>query len=258
MFNLIRADLYKVYKRAYSKVFIGVCSGLVLFYSVMMSIVQSNLAGWEAVPTRSEMLLVYGVLLAAGMYMAIITTDMVFSEEYKHGTLKNTVAFGYTRGQIYFAKLIAASIVMIVLALILAVVCVVTSWIFFKPDDMALPYTRYFLMYVLIMIPLYLSQVAISVAVWFNIKNATFGSVLVVCYTALLPSIFEMIAAITEKTVFCKIANIFPIRQLYKFREITDFSQVSTLAGDYFINGMSFFIIFAVLGWLFFRRKEIK
>lgn len=258
MFNLIRADLYKVYKRAYSKVFIGVCSGLVLFYSVMMSIVQSNLAGWEAVPTRSEMLLVYGVLLAAGMYMAIITTDMVFSEEYKHGTLKNTVAFGYTRGQIYFAKLIAASIVMIVLALILAVVCVVTSWIFFKPDDMALPYTRYFLQFVLIVIPLYLSQVAISVAVWFNIKNATFGSILVVCYTAILPSVVELIGFLFEKQVIVELANIFPNRHFEKFRQLADFSQVSTLAGDYFINGMSFFIVFSLLGWLFFRRKEIK
>lgn len=256
MFNLIRAELYKAYKRAYSKVFIGVCAGGILFFSIMMSIVQAQLGG--QVPTRSDVILVYAVALAAGMYLAIITTDMVFSEEYKHGTLKNTVAFGYSRGQVYFSKLIAASVVMVVLALVVAAVCLLSCWPLFKSADTDLAYTGYFIKYVFIVIPLYLSQVAISVAVWFNIKNATFGSVLVVCYTAVFPMILEMVSVLTEKEIFYKIANILPIRQLSKFQQLRDFSEVSTLAGDFFINGICFFAGFTLIGWLFFRRKEIK
>lgn len=256
MLNLVKAELYKCRKRAYTKIFLGVCAGIILLFTIMMSVVQSSM-GFQ-VMTRSEILCVYTICLIFGMYLAIITTDMVFSEEYKHGTLKNSVAFGYTRGQIYFARLIAASIVMIVLALIIAVFCVVTCWIFFRPEDTDLAYTGYFFKAVGVLIPLWLSQVAICVALWFNIKNATFGAVVAFAYTAVLPTFLTMLYYITEKEIFCKIAELLPIKKAQAIQSLNDISQVSSLAGEFLVDGVCFFVIFALLGWLCFRKKEIK
>lgn len=256
MFNLVKAELYKVCKRTYSKVFIGVVAGVIVLINILLSVVQAHFE--NIVPTRSEMILIYAICLEAGMYLAIVTTDMVFSEEYKHGTLKNTVAFGYTRGQTYFSKLIAASVVTVVMALMIAGICLLSCWPLFKTADTDLAYTGYFIKYLLMVLPLYLSQVAISIAVWFNIKNATFGSILVVCYTAVFPMMLELVSILTEKEVFCKIANLLPIRQMARFQQLCDFSDVSVLAGDFMLNGACFFIGFTLIGWLFFRRKEIK
>lgn len=256
MFNLVKAELYKCWRRTYPKTFIGVCAGIILLFTIMMSVVQSSM-GFQ-VMTRSEILCVYTICLIFGMYLAIITTDMVFSEEYKHGTLKNSVAFGYTRGQIYFARLIAASIVTIVLALMIAAFCAITCWIFFRPEYTDLAYTGYFFKAVGVLIPLWLSQVAICVALWFNIKNATFGAVVVFAYTAVLPSFLTMLYYITEKEIFYKIAELLPIKKAQAVQNLNDISQVSSLAGEFLLDGVCFFVIFALLGWLCFRKKEIK
>lgn len=256
MFNLVKAELYKCRRRAYPKIFIGVCAGVILLFTIMMSVVQGQM-GFQ-VMTRSEILCVYTICLVLGMYLAIITTDMVFSEEYKHGTLKNSVAFGYTRGQIYFARLIAASVVTIVLALVIAVFCAVTCWIFFRPEATDLAYTGYFFQAVGVLLPLWLSQVAICVALWFNIKNATFGAVVAFAYTAVLPSLLTMLYYITEKEIFDKIAALLPIKKAQMIQQLDELSKVSSLAGEFWLDGGCFFVLFALLGWLCFRRKEIK
>lgn len=51
-----------------------------------------------------------------------IVVDAVFSDEYKYGTLKNTISFGISRAEIYFGKLIVEIILMLVtIALVLVV-----------------------------------------------------------------------------------------------------------------------------------------
>lgn len=257
MLNLVKAELYKCRKRAYTKIFLGVCAGIILLFTIMMSVVQSSM-GFQ-VMTRSEILCVYTICLIFGMYLAIITTDMVFSEEYKHGTLKNSVAFGYTRGQIYFARLIAASIVMIVLALIIAAFC--DSYLldyFSDRSTQTLPIQVISLRRWAYLYRLWLSQVAICVALWFNIKNATFGAVVAFAYTAVLPSFLTMLYYITEKRIFYKIAELLPIQKAQAIQSLNDISQVSSLAGEFLLDGVCFFVIFALLGWLCFRKKEIK
>lgn len=224
MLNLVKAELYKCRKRAYTKIFLGVCAGIILLFTIMMSVVQSSM-GFQ-VMTRSEILCVYTICLIFGMYLAIITTDMVFSEEYKHGTLKNSVAFGYTRGQIYFARLIAASIVMIVLALIIAAFCVVTCWIFFRPEYTDLAYTGYFFKAVGVLIPLWLSQVAICVALWFNIKNATFGCSCRFClYGSAARHFSQCFIILQKREFFIKLQSCCRFKRLRRFRALMIFHR---------------------------------
>ena len=46
---------------------------------------------------------------SAGIYLAVIVADAVFSDQYKTGTLKNEVAYGLPRVRIYLGKLLTAA-----------------------------------------------------------------------------------------------------------------------------------------------------
>lgn len=256
MFNLIKAEMYKSYKRAYSKIFLAITGGGALVLNILLSVVNRNLGG--ATFTRSEMMIVYMVCLAVGMYMAIITSDLVFSDEYKHGTLKNSVSFGYTRTEIYFAKLISACIVTVIMAILLIAILVVSCWPLFEGDSADTQNLALFLQYSLAVIPLYLSQVAFSIAVWANIKSSNFGAALVTMFTAIAPTVLQLVSMITEKQIFARISSILPISQFSKYQELGDFSQITKLFPQFAIVGVSFFAGFTLLGWLCFYKREIK
>ena len=54
-------------------------------------------------------------MLSVGYFASILICDMVFSEQYKHNTLKNEVSFGLPRSRIYLGKLVVEALVSIVL-----------------------------------------------------------------------------------------------------------------------------------------------
>ena len=80
------------------------------------------------------------MLLSVGLYAPLITTDLVFSEQYKIGTLKNEISYGIPRSRIYLGKLVL-EIAVAVLACALAVglylaLCVPTLPLEADPDGM--------------------------------------------------------------------------------------------------------------------------
>ena len=72
--------------------------------------------------TASVGLTVLLYLLPFGYYATAVTGDIVFSEQYKHNTLKNEVAYGLPRLRIYFGKLLASTL------LALAACAVLVLW----------------------------------------------------------------------------------------------------------------------------------
>ncbi len=48
-------------------------------------------------------------LLISGLFLLVVPAGIVFSEQYKHATLKNEVCFGIPRGRVYLGKLLASA-----------------------------------------------------------------------------------------------------------------------------------------------------
>ena len=59
------------------------------------------------------------MMMFLGFFATLFTCDMVFSEQYKNGTLKNEVSFGLSRAKIYWGKFITMTILS-VLAMVIA------------------------------------------------------------------------------------------------------------------------------------------
>lgn len=72
--------------------------------------------------------------LSMGYYLTMIVADMIFSDEYKHQTLKNTVSYGISRVKIYLGKLISGLMAGVLVMTVTVAVTVVTALLVFGSD----------------------------------------------------------------------------------------------------------------------------
>ena len=108
MFNYLSAEIYKVVRRPALWVCLaGIFAGEVLLLYI------------ERISSSAVMNFAQGVifvprLLMVGFLAAFLISDLVYSNQAKTGTMKNEVAFGLTRLQIYLGKLCSMWVVSIV------------------------------------------------------------------------------------------------------------------------------------------------
>ena len=106
MRNYLAAECYKVFRRKY----------LYLTLLVVLALEGLMLWGfwftWSNGNTQMDFysaVIMIPMMLSIGLYATILTGDMVFSEQYKHNTLKNEVSYGLSRVRIYLGKLAVAT-----------------------------------------------------------------------------------------------------------------------------------------------------
>lgn len=107
----------------------------------------------------------------AGLYLAVVVADEVFSDQYKNDTLKNEVSFGLPRRRIYLGKLVTAAGIGLLLAfltlLVYAVLCrvllpgAVGDWVQIQT----------FLFRLLGALPLWMGALSLTVAAMFNLAH---------------------------------------------------------------------------------------
>ena len=161
MLNMISAEIYKTVIRAYTKIFLIICCVLVAVFAFLM---RWNMPEVVLNSGRASLFSVYICLMTVPFFLTIITSDMVFSEENKHNTMKNVVAFGYTRTQIYFSKLVVAVINFMVMALIVLAVSILSVLICFPDGEGWKQFLCVYLWSFLVSVPLWLSQAAVIMA----------------------------------------------------------------------------------------------
>ena len=125
---------------------------------------------------------------SAGIYLAVIVADAVFSDQYKTGTLKNEVSYGLPRVRIYLGKLLtaAAAGLLLVFLTLLAYAVLCRLLIPAGPEDWQAIQT--FLFRLLAALPLWLGALSLTMAAMFNIAHTVpMLAVVLVCLSGLGP-----------------------------------------------------------------------
>ena len=125
---------------------------------------------------------------SAGIYLAVIVADAVFSDQYKTGTLKNEVSYGLPRVRIYLGKLLtaAAAGLLLVFLTLLAYAVLCRLFIPAGPEDWQAIQT--FLFRLLAALPLWLGALSLTMAAMFNIAHTVpMLAVVLVCLSGLGP-----------------------------------------------------------------------
>ena len=121
MLRSIRAEWYKAVRRPYFPILFLTCTLLTVGAVYCLYLIKTQSPG--ITPIGLPFALSLSPLgMVMGLWLVAIGGDLVFSEQYKHHTLKNEVSFGIPRARIYLSRWAAVFLVMLLLYAVLVAV----------------------------------------------------------------------------------------------------------------------------------------
>lgn len=253
MLDYLKAEFYKVLHRKYTYGFLA----------AMMGCAALLLAGWAYTNSRGSFV-DFGIgggmavmVLIMGLYMSVVIEDIVYSEQYKHNTLKNEVSFGVPRTRIYLGKLVVAIVVGVLSALlVLAFYEVVCLLILPHGAPGLVGQTLDKVLYcTLTVLPQWLALLAVCNMLFFLVRSSTVASFLCVGIIVLPQTAFHLLALFTELKFFNTLADWMP-------NAIADAAQ--NHVGDWsfvaqsWTLGLAWIAVTTAIGLFCFRKKEIS
>lgn len=265
MLNYISSELYKTFRRKYTKISLAVIALLCICGNALVRMTFSIAGRMD-----SSYPFYLGIMLMP-MCFAILTlvVDAVFSDEYKYGTLKNPISFGISRGEMYFGKLIVEIVLMLVTIAMVLVVYTASALVFSQlgaHDPIEWQAVSLFCRRQRFPCPLWLGMLGILNMLVFAFRsNALFGMSAMLVFSFPGP-------------VLGMLVNLRPsLEAVYKLTITRQFTMFTGGAGFMIggpgpaarpvqpeiipwciLVGLSWFAVSSIAGYLLFRRREIK
>ena len=261
MADYLSAELYKVVHRKYTWIALGLFLGCVVLLTALWWATNSH-GGF--VPL-SGALYTLVMLLSVGLYAPLITTDLVFSEQYKIGTLKNEISYGIPRSRIYLGKLCSALLAGTVLFLLTAAVFFAVGFPLsehrqIQPDRLLLAWAG-LLTGTLSAFPRYIGAVGLAHLLCFSLRSSGLGAVVYYGY-------------LTFGELFLSAVQIHGLGPLgLLINSVAEAVRPYLLTSSFFtygtenvppgvleswITGLLWLLLTSAAGLVLFRRREIR
>lgn len=253
MAEYLRGELYKATHRKYPYVALGITVILEAVLVLMWAWVNGNGEGMINLSASTGLLMIVE-LLAMGYYATAITTDIVFSEQYKHNTLKNEVSYGLPRARIYLGKLAAEVLVS------LGMCALIFFWYgllcrFLLPQDGGWTGAMEGVGFALLTaLPLWMGCLAFIHMLMFLIRSTTAATLIAVGTVA--------VAGQTVKLLSLLVSDKFLL--LYRVLLTTPLEGISQRLGDWSVVGwawavgIGWFLVTTAIGLAVFQKREIS
>lgn len=258
MLNYIRAEVYKMLRRPYIYIALGVLLALEALYASMFAFHNAH----SLVTPFGGAVISVVEMGAVGFCTCLITGDIVFATQYKNSTLKNEVSFGLSRTRIFLGKLLAQTLLSVVYLVVMmafflglcAIVLPMEPGNFYSAPE-ALTIVGYFLAAGL---PLWIGGQAVVCMCLFLVNGEMAGSFLYVGIVFVLEAMVDLAGLLIGGPVgetLLKAVPYFPVRML---------SEAKSVVGDMgylgraWIVGAFWVIVCTTVGLYGFHRKEIK
>ena len=249
MLNYIKSELYRTKYRKNSYIFILICSILAILGSVGLL----RMREYE----HFYMDIVIEMCIQAFSiiyFFTLLIVDNVFSEEYKHHTLKNTVASGISRSKIYLGKFITEIIYAIISFTIIVLVLLLSSYLILGADVGIGNILKDFGLRIVMAFPIWVAGISIANCLAFIVKNNTFFAV---CFMLLMFVPSKTIAIVSLfKPWVAKLTNWLPSTYVSDLIVNNGFSV--ELLGKCYGIAILYIILSIVIGMSIFNRREIK
>ena len=262
MADYLRAECTKAFRRKYLYIALLVClageSLLLLGSWLTYSWGNTNIS------FHSTAVMV-AAILSFGLYATLITGDIVFSDQYKHNTLKNEVSYGLPWGRIYLGKLCSALLAGTVLFLLTAAVFFAVGFPLsehrqIQPDRLLLAWAG-LLTGTLSAFPRYIGAVGLAHLLCFSLRSSGLGAVVYYGY-------------LTFGELFLSAAQIHGLGPLgLLINSVAEAVRPYLLTSGFFtygteavppgvleswITGLLWLLLTSAVGLVLFRRREIR
>ncbi|WMJ87949.1 ABC transporter permease [Anaerocolumna sp. MB42-C2] len=258
MVPYIKSEVYRLIRYKWIYVFIIICSGLLLSSNIILAAVKYADSSFIWANTYFSFSNVYNSMVMVYI-LCIMVSNMIFGNEHTNHTMKNSISYGISRGTIYFGKLLVQMVYSLIAFTIIIGVHVISAYLLLEHSG-----TSELIMLIrscTACTPLLLFGLAASNCFVFNIE----GSGAVAASSGLmivLPLVSNMLGM--RFRMFAELSKILPwnimnyssydpaLKQLFMYW--------STNSGylKCWIYGMIQMAVIAVIGYFWFRKKEIK
>ena len=262
MLNYIKSELYKTFHRKYPYIFTGICSLLCIGFNLLIFYQNHNYP--DMIPCGG-VLSIGMMMFPAVTYLMLITTDIVYSDEYKHGTFKNAVSYGVPRWQIYFGKLLVSVLVTFLSGIVILAVFLISALLVAPVTDQCGWILKWFGIYLGGAVPLWLSGISLAVMFFSVIRSSTVASFTYAGVLAILGPILQMLDYYVSH-IFSSIHAWLPMSvfdEWYTRMMMVDVKEVDTLISSglfahSWATGVLWIFGTCLIGYLVFRKREIK
>lgn len=259
MFSYIKSEFYRLFRNKGSYLFIVICSLLLLSSNVVLAIVKSTDSKFPYATTDFSLSNVYTNMIMV-FILCIMVSIMVFGNEHNNHTMKNCISYGISRRTIYFGKLIVQILYAFVAFTIILGIHVASGYLLLEnsgPQPLEVLLRTCFAC-----LPLFLFGLAVAncfVFVIESVGSAIAASCGIMIVLPLVTQLLGMRFVFFEKFSEILPANIInaadfdPIKQ-----EITFYWSTNTGLLNCWSLGMIQMVLFVLIGYVLFNRKEIK
>ncbi len=258
MINYIRSELYRILRNRGAYLFILVCSALLTSANVVLAAVAHNEKTFPYATTEFA----FGMFLGsfpAVFLLCITVASIVFGNEHNNHTLKNSISYGINRGSIYFGKLIVEILYAIIAFAIITGVDIATAYLLLEnsgPDILEMLFKFSFAA-----LPQLLFALAVTNCFLFILESNGAAISAIIGASVAYPMVNRYLALKFE--IFAKLNKILPWNIVSSINFDDNLQMIAPWAGrDGYINswlfGIFWMIVFIVIGFVVFRRKEVK
>ena len=267
MVKAMRAECYKAFHRSYFHILTAVCGLCALLAVLCLYWIKVGAPGPNPVNLPFA-LTILPLAMPVGLYMVAVGADLVFSEQYKHGTLKNEVSYGVPRAVSYLSRwAVAAVMLAVVLFVMLAVYLLAGAVLLGLPTEQealtmygtgtgaaVLGTLRAVVFYLLASLPLWLGALSLVMLCFFLINSSNAAAIGFFCVMFGLPMILDKLGQYVNPLF----TGLYRLTLNYAMSLISTQGVTWPLLGRCWLTGLAWTAVLTALGLLSFSRREIK
>lgn len=193
-------------------------------------------------------------LFLTGLYLVLMVSDMVYSDQYKFNTLKNEASFGLPRVRIYLGKLIATAMAAVVICAIIILFYTVFAAVLFPMEEGIEEVLKHLGQTLLLSLPLWLGGLGFGYMLLFVMKGSTSATMVYVLVMGMTGTVLDLLELIQPKLM----------ELLEKIRAcllMTPFDQMDLSPaglGNAWLVGMGWLLVSTLIGLAVFQKREIS
>ncbi|MGG7142406.1 ABC transporter permease [Clostridium nigeriense] len=259
MINYIRSEIYRNLRNKGSYLFILGSMALVVFLNIVLWIFAKNDTSFPYATTKYAFSSLYCSLQLI-MIMCVLIVSIIFSQEYKNQTLKNTVSFGISRSSIYFVKFIISIIFSFIAAICVIATFIISAYILL--ENSGIEYLATLINSIVAGIPLILFSLVVAHSFYFITEKEMN---VVACWAGIVIVIPTLLAMIGRKSEISRaIASYMPWNIVgdITFNEVTNTLVLGWITPEAIVKSIVVGVVgcgmFYIIGLEVFKRKEVK
>ncbi|WP_455541873.1 ABC transporter permease subunit [Intestinibacter sp.] len=259
MINYIKSELYRNLRCKGNYIFTLGCVAFVLFLNIALAAFVHQDPNFPYANTYFSFTSLY-LNMTIPMLLCVPMVAIIFAQEYKNHTLKNTISFGVARKNVYFGKFLMTIIIGLINIIVVVGIYVISANLLL--EDSGATYFNELIRAVFACTPLFLVAATLAHSLYFIFESENTALILWIVIMIIIPKIMSLLGG--KIRIFKDLASIMPWNVINKVTEgskthefILYWTSQQGLI-NCFIIGIVGSIIIYFIGLKIFEKVEIK